>query len=298
MSNLINLDTNEQPKLRDAAERVRPKFSAIPQDRLLPILVDPIAATATTQGALPEILLYREQLISELPKFDISNLDQLDLYALALIQTHSEHITASIPPEEFSKLAEEAGGLRELLLADATALAKRGHINAAALNKLQGSVGYRNVAVDVLSLVTLIRREWAKVASKTGVTEAELNRAEVIGEKLIRAIGLREQGPTTIAAAALKRQQAYTLFVNAYNQIRRAIHYLRWDVGIRTTLLRPYSAEKQLERSPSKYRYQRPRHQRRLPPRRYKWLRRRRRNQRWDCPVRIHSPIESRRTHL
>lgn len=35
----------------------------------------------------------------------------------------------------------------------------------------------------------------------------------------------------TKEANALERQQAYTLFVNAYDQIRRAISFLRWDQG-------------------------------------------------------------------
>ena len=228
---IVETTTSEQPRLRSAFERARPSFSVIPKEELEQIALDPLSITATVQGALPKITVLREQILSETPKFDISNVDQLETYALALLQAQSEHVSATIPPEEIAKLGDEATELREFFLADATALGKRGYINARTLNELSGTVGYKNVAGDILVLAALFRRNWATISTKTGVTEAELNRAEVIGDQLIRAVGLREQGPTKVAAATLERQQAYTLFVRTYDQVRRVVNFLRWDEG-------------------------------------------------------------------
>jgi hypothetical protein len=231
MSDIEATNLSVQPRLRSALERAKPKFSVIPKEDLQQITLDPLSMTATVQGSLPKIMVLREQILSEAPKFDISNLDQLETYALALLQAQSEHVSATIPPEEIAKLGDEATQLREFFLADATALGKRGYINVRTLNELSGTVGYKNVAGDVLVLAAIFRHNWATISSKTGVTEAELDRAEVIGDQLIRAVGVREQGPAKVAAATLERQQAYTLFVNTYNQVRRVVNFLRWDDG-------------------------------------------------------------------
>src|SRR5262249_14133252 len=56
-----------------------------------------------------------------------------------------------------------------------------------------------------------------------------LDQARDIGEKLLAAVGAKEQGPALVAAQALQRQRNFTLFANAYDQVRRAISYLRWN---------------------------------------------------------------------
>jgi hypothetical protein len=57
----------------------------------------------------------------------------------------------------------------------------------------------------------------------------ELNRAQNLGVELNIDIGQRNQAPAAVATVALERQQAFTLFVRAYDQIRRGVSYLRWD---------------------------------------------------------------------
>ena len=47
---------------------------------------------------------------------------------------------------------------------------------------------------------------------------------------MISAVGDREQTPTQIDAAD-RRQRAFSLFVKAYDQARRAIQYVRWEQG-------------------------------------------------------------------
>lgn len=49
------------------------------------------------------------------------------------------------------------------------------------------------------------------------------------------ALGEREQAPGN-SAAVLLRQQAFTLFVNTYDQVRRAIGYLRWSTNDAETI--------------------------------------------------------------
>jgi hypothetical protein len=68
-----------------------------------------------------------------------------------------------------------------------------------------------------------------KISGKTPLHLDELDRAETLAGRILTAVGEREQGPAIAAASAQTRQRAFTLFVKAYDQVRRAVQYLRWD---------------------------------------------------------------------
>jgi hypothetical protein len=59
----------------------------------------------------------------------------------------------------------------------------------------------------------------------------ELDQAESIGEQLVNAVGTREQAPAVAAEVTQQRQRMFTLFLNSYDQVRRAVTYLRWNEG-------------------------------------------------------------------
>lgn len=189
--------------------------------------MDILAATTTVMGALPEIMALRSRIATELPLFDIKQFDKLELYTLAVTHAHTQYLGADTPAEAIPELSEQAAKTRELLLSDAMALAKRGHLNPAKLQEPKGTNGYRNTASDVLTLAGILRDNWSRFSGKTCVTLEELDSAESLGYRLLNAIGFRDQAPGTVVAVALTRQRAYTLFANAYDQVRRAVCYLR-----------------------------------------------------------------------
>lgn len=225
-------ETTEQvarhPRARESLDKVRPAMAALEPDELVPVNTDPFTAVSTARAVLPKLLSLRDQLV-ELPNFDPKHLDNLETYALATLQAHTNYLASNAPPEQLQERIVEATMLREQLLSDATALANRGYISGASLDKLKGSIGFRNVASDVLTLANLLRGAWSKVSTKTGVTEAELERAEMLGEDLNSDIGVKTVTPAVAAAVTLERQQAFTLLTRAYDQLRRAVAYLRWD---------------------------------------------------------------------
>jgi hypothetical protein len=63
------------------------------------------------------------------------------------------------------------------------------------------------------------------------VTLAALNDAGNRAVELLAAVGLREQGAISTGEAARLRQKAYTFFVRAYEDARRAVVYLRAAEG-------------------------------------------------------------------
>jgi hypothetical protein len=81
----------------------------------------------------------------------------------------------------------------------------------------------------LIALSSLLRRNWETVSTKTAVTMSELDRAEILSDQLLSAVGAREQAPAVIAEVAQQRQRVFTLLVNSYDQARRAINFLRWN---------------------------------------------------------------------
>ncbi len=221
----------EQPELRKVLERVRPQMLAPAQSELLPVNLDPLAAVTIARGALPKLLELRPLLASAINSFELANLDQLELYALALTQAQTVYQGVVKRSKALATISAQADELRARLLVDTSVHVQRGHISESRLANLKGPNGHRNIASDLLILAALLRDSWPNIRHRTTISEDELKRAELLGDQLVTAIATRKQSTAVAEVAALERQQTYTLFVRAYNQVRRAVSYLRWDEG-------------------------------------------------------------------
>lgn len=217
-------------RYRAAYQQIQPEAEKVANKDLLVINIDVTTAVTTATGALPEIMALREQ-ASKLQPFDIKHFDTLETFVLATMHVQGEYVAASSPPEELLALNEQGIALREVLHSDATALAKRGLMNGAKLSSFKVSPGYKILAEDLVGLSALLRNNWAQIGTKTAITMAELDQAEDLSDKLLSAVGAREQAPAVLAEVAVQRQRVFTLFVHAYDQVRRAISFLRWEEG-------------------------------------------------------------------
>jgi hypothetical protein len=217
-------------RFRDAYERVLPELEALPEAAVLGINIDLPQAVTVALGALKSIAGQREAIARALPEVDLAHLDKLETYALAAGHAHAAFMAAStvLPMKE---LAAQAVRLRQLLCSDAGALAKRGLIDGRRLSALNGPQGHLNLAFDLLALVALFRERWADVRSKTAVEASELDAAEVVADQLIARVNARMRPAPMLAVAADRRRRAFTLFVSTYDEVRRAISFLRWKHG-------------------------------------------------------------------
>jgi len=217
------------PQYRDAYDRALPAAQALPLAELITINIDVPTAVTTVVGKLPQIRSFRDAVVAALPTFDLANIDQLETYTLATAHAHAVYLSASAAPEVIIKLTADASALRDTLYSDAVALANRGLVSGARLGEFKAASGYKNVAFDLLGLTALLRQSWAQIDGKTALTLAELDAADLIGEQLVSAVGTREQSPVVAAEVVQLRQRMFTLFANAWDQVRRAIGYLRWN---------------------------------------------------------------------
>jgi hypothetical protein len=222
---------NEVPRFRAAYQHLVDEIRAVPSSDVIAINIDIPTAVTTALGAMPEIRALRPRMATEIPQFDMARFDKLEAYTLAAGHAQALFLAASAPTESIDELSTSATASRTLLLSDASALANRGLLDGQRLKDLKGPSGLRNLAFDLFALSALLRDNWTMIEGKTALQLVELDKAETLADRLLTAVGLREQGPAIVAASAENRQKAFTLFVSAYDQARRAVSFLRWNEG-------------------------------------------------------------------
>jgi hypothetical protein len=90
--------------------------------------------------------------------------------------------------------------------------------------------GLRAQIVKELPTFNVVRfdklEDYALVLS---TANANLNTASLLSKRRRRVVGLREQNRALVAEAADGRLRAYTLLMRTYNDVRRAVAYLRGE---------------------------------------------------------------------
>ncbi len=215
-------------QFREAFELIRPELELVQPNELVTVNLDIPTSVFTVLGVEPKIEHHRVEIADQLPKFDLSKVDKVGTYARATGFAHGQYLAASKPIEPIADLAAELTTVRELLVSDVVALANRKLLDGERLKLLQGPSGFKGLTFDVIQVVSMMRDHWSEIEGKTAVSMQELEHAEQLAERLATAVGLRDQGPGAVTAASETRQRAFSLLVNAYDQLRRVLTFLRW----------------------------------------------------------------------
>lgn len=77
----------------------------------------------------------------------------------------------------------------------------------------------------------MLRDAWPQIAGKCGTEPGELEHAERLAGRILRAVGLREQAPAQSSAVTETRLRAFTLLTRTDDDVRRAVSFLRWREG-------------------------------------------------------------------
>ena len=231
----------------EAFAKVEPELASLAAEALAPVTIDLGATVTSVLAAAPRIREYREAIVEQLPKHPIGALDKLETYAQAAWYAHLIHTYSSGSPEQAKALVEEAGRLREGMLIAAEALAHRALLDADAVARIRKGGG-ADLAGDLSALATLFKEGWSRISSKTAVEKHEIDRAAELGPAVLVASAAKKHKNTDTEA---QRARAFTLLVNAYDDTRRAIAYLRWKEGDLDTIA-PSLFKKRPGRKPGK----------------------------------------------
>jgi hypothetical protein len=223
----------EPPRAEAAFALLGPEMAALRPEALARINLDIARAVSLTLGVLPGLAALRSE-IATLPDFDMRHFDRLETYALGAWYAYLLALPPASPGNPVQLLLEEASALRGRLLGDAVALAARGHLDLESVQAIRAGKGSLDTANDLVALSALMSASWPDIENKTAATAEEVHHAGDLGPQLIAALGLREHGaatPADASEAADRKVRAFTLFTAAYDQVRRAVIYLRWSEG-------------------------------------------------------------------
>jgi hypothetical protein len=218
-------------RFREALDALRSEIDAIPLDQTAKIVVDIPSLVVMAGSRMEGLAAFKDEIAAKLPTFPQEKLEKLELMRLALAQAHYEYVMAASPQTNIDRLDEELGRVRDILQADFMAAAKRGLLNMQRFDDLTGETGYKNRAQDVLVMGTHFRQNWAALEGKTGVTLEEIARAEDLAQQMMTVLAARERSQVGVLPALERRSRAFTLFLRAWDEVRRAIVYLRWHEG-------------------------------------------------------------------
>lgn len=243
-----------------ALERMRARLASLDPKDFSPLNVDIPLAVNRALGVRPATDALRARIERECPGVDMVAIDEIEDRAYACAAANTAYDAAVTPQPGFATVAQEAFDARGVLQALAKLLISCNLLKAEQLEGLKGTHGYREVGEDCALLVLVLRQNWSRLEGKVPVTETQLSRVQGIADRLREMVGVRDQAPERTQGAADLRARAFTLLDRAYDEVRRAIAFLRWheeDVDVIAPPLRthvgprPKAADKEPDVAPT-----------------------------------------------
>jgi hypothetical protein len=220
---------------REAYERLETRILAIPDEQCQSVRID-VSLVVRRVLALHEGIMVHRDSAARLPDFDIALFDDLQDIALALGLAHTRYLSAVKRDDRVTPRAQRVRELRDKLRLDAAALVARGLLPPKPRARVNRSRAYDRAPYELLKLVIRLREHWPAIEGRTAVTLAELDEAESAAGRLGWAVANRGDEPEDIRVATRIREQALSLLVSTYNEVRAAIQFLRRKVGDADTI--------------------------------------------------------------
>jgi hypothetical protein len=213
---------------------VQAKIDALPRTEVRPNNMHIPSALALGLGALPRIQALRDAMSAAFVAPPFEELDNLEAYALAAAHAHARVLPEDEGETELRALLNEATLLRERMLLSAEAGVSFGVFDAKKVAAIRRGTGHLDTIQDLSALGTLFREAWPVIGSKSLVTEADVERAIELSERLLVMVGRRRQGTDGSANPREdeeRRDKAFELFRRAYEECRYAVVYVRRHEG-------------------------------------------------------------------
>jgi hypothetical protein len=219
-----------QPTEASAAlQRLLPEINNYPEAKIRRATFDVPRGVSITAAAQPRLVTLRERFVVETPTMPIRYVDDLKVYAMAAWYAH---LTAMPKPDSpLDTLKAEAATLKTDMAVGAAPLAHKGFFNKETVAKINEGQGALDLANDLVAYAALYTEAWPQIADKTTVEWAQVERAALLGPQLILALGEKVAFGGTPTEAARLRARAVSLFLDVYEEIQRAVEYIRWHEG-------------------------------------------------------------------
>jgi len=222
-------NTPDQKKISELVKQYQPRLLKISDASLVRIRISRERVLELTERAHKSFLPLVGELERELSqnratqrKADFQKLQDLSLVFYGADMAFEE----PLPVGHKARLKELIESVKEHdvhLFTWASALFRKDEESLKVLADIRGGKGYLDDAEDTIGLVKLYRKHWKEVKGKTPITESYLDKAESEATELLQ---LLKRTDTAIDSPASVRIRAYTLWAEAYTEIRDLGRYL------------------------------------------------------------------------
>lgn len=208
--------------------KIKPEAEAVVLESRTNINLDIPDVLLTAIGVIPRLSPFIE-VVQKLPEYEYQEFMALRERTMALHYIQAKYTHTLAPQEKLPALLVEATRRRDVFLADCAALIARGIIRKEAITEYKGLNGYKNVAFDLTGVIQLFVDIWPQIKDKTMVSRTELEEHRKFALEFVEAVALREKFTARTAEVTEMRQRVFALFNRSYDQVRRAIIFLRWN---------------------------------------------------------------------
>jgi hypothetical protein len=212
----------------EAYQALEAGYADLPAESLIPINLDIPRAVATVLGAEPRVRSLLPAMEAEMKNPPTAVIDALRQTALGAWYAHLIALPAKSGGTG-KELLERATPLRSKLLKAADALADAGLVDATAVARIREGSGNIDKATDLVALAALFSQSWNEIHDKTAISRAQVDEAAAIGPNLLLA--LSEDPLPKSGDANDMRHRAFSHLVKTYDELRRAVSFVRWAEG-------------------------------------------------------------------
>lgn len=212
---------------QQAYELTLPELSRLDASEVRRLNLSVPAVVAIALAAAKKLEPHRSRIVA-LPEIDHALIASLRRYTLALAHAEALFGARVDTRRKLRALVDRARKTRRLLREEVRHLGRHGLLDASVLNANASGRGFHHVAFELLALCGLFRERWEQLKGRALVSVEQLDEAEALADSILRALGKEAKQRTETAET---RDRAFTLFVRAYDEARRALTYLFWGTG-------------------------------------------------------------------
>lgn len=231
MPQFLQIPEDQWARRRCAYELTKPTMSAIPVSSLIHVDVDIPATALLVRSKIPKIQALRSNVASSLADFDMRTIDRLDLYVQAMCYAHWLFQSTLVSVDRLQDWLDEWPAQQKRLLVEANRLATAQHLKHCRVELCPLRVGHQSGSTPLKRIFCLLYQNFAHSEGNGGLLLHEVMRAELLAELTSIVSDCNGDLFAAKAAVVLNRQRAFTVFMSSYDQVRRAMQFIRWNLG-------------------------------------------------------------------
>lgn len=224
------VDSNEG---RTAFDALAGEMRAIPEENVVRATTDSRAVVIHSLATVPTLRTVLADASSELRRWDPSTIDRFVQCAHALSHAQTRFLAGQAQNTQlFNDTLTESQRVLNVAIGDLVSMGNRGIVDRDRVERIKAAGTAREVLPERLrACAQLVREARAVAPDRVVVSERELAYIEQIADRMQAALVSRSKSMTESQRNRRDRDRIFTLFYRTYQQIRRAVDYVRFFEG-------------------------------------------------------------------